>query len=73
MATITLYPQDWKEARRLQALELKHKGWPQHKIAEALSVSKAAVSQWMKAVRKHGRMALRAHPQPGPSPKLLVS
>jgi predicted transcriptional regulator len=38
-------PQHWEEARRLHAWHLKQKGWPQRRMAEALGVSKAAVSQ----------------------------
>ena len=39
---------DWKEWRRLRAWELAQQGWEQKKIAEALGVTEAAVSQWMK-------------------------
>jgi len=39
-------PQNWKEARRLQAWHLKQKDWPQPQIAEALGVSEVA-GQWM--------------------------
>jgi transposase len=42
---------DWQEQRRLQALVLYRKGWRQKDIAEALGVSKGAVSQWMARVR----------------------
>ena len=42
---------DWQEERRLQALALYRKGWRQKDIAEALGVSKGAVSQWMARVR----------------------
>jgi predicted transcriptional regulator len=38
-------PTNWKEVRRLHAWYLKHKGWSQCQIAEALGVSEAAVSQ----------------------------
>jgi predicted transcriptional regulator len=38
-------PHDWKEGRRLRAWELSQQGWKQREIAEALGVSKAAVSQ----------------------------
>jgi transposase len=56
---------DWKEARRLQAWQLKQKGWLQRQIAEALSVSEAAVSQWMKRAREGGPDALRHRLPPG--------
>ena len=45
---------DWREGRRLRAFELKQKGWSQQRIAEALGVSKGAVSQWMKRARDGG-------------------
>jgi transposase len=58
-------PHNGKEARRLQAWRLKHKGWSQRQIAEALGVSEAAVSQWMKRARTGGPRALRHRPPPG--------
>jgi transposase len=39
---------DWREQRRLRALELYSKGWQQKLIAEALDVTKGAISQWVK-------------------------
>ena len=45
---------DWREGRRLRAFELKQQGWSQQRIAEALGVSKGAVSQWMKRARHGG-------------------
>jgi transcriptional regulator with XRE-family HTH domain len=35
----------WREGRRLRAFELNQEGWSQQHIAEALGVSKGAVSQ----------------------------
>ena len=58
-------PQNWKEARRLQAWHLKQQGWPQHQIAAALGVSAGAVSQWMTRARQAGPEALRHRPSPG--------
>jgi len=58
-------PTNWKEARRLQAWQLKHKGWSQRQIAEALGVSEGAVSQWMARARNVGPEALRRRPPPG--------
>jgi transposase len=58
-------PHNWKEARRLQAWHLKQQGWPQRQIAEALGVSAAAVSQWVKRARMGGPQALRHQPPPG--------
>jgi transposase len=58
-------PQNWEEARRLQAWHLKQQGWPQHQIAAALGVSAGAVSQWMTRARQAGPEALRHRPSPG--------
>jgi transposase len=43
---------DWQTQRRLRALELYQKGWPQKTIAEALGVTKGAVSQWIKRAKE---------------------
>jgi transposase len=56
---------DWKEWRRMRALGLKREGWSQRAIAEALGVSKPAVSQWLAAAGWGGPDALRSHPTPG--------
>lgn len=61
---------DWREARRLRAWELKEKGWSQSKIAEALGVTRGAVSQWIKKAREEGVEALRSRKGGGPSPRL---
>jgi transposase len=61
---------DWREGRRLRAWELKEEGWPQQRIAEALGVSKGAVSQWMKRGREGGVGALKRQPAPGARPRL---
>jgi len=73
MATISAYPHDWKEARRQRALELSQQGWPQCQIAEALGVSRPAVSQWLAAVREHGLGAIGARPHPGAPRRLTVA
>ncbi|MBI3725345.1 helix-turn-helix domain-containing protein, partial [bacterium] len=39
---------NWREARRLRALDLRQLGWRQIEIARALGVTEGAVSQWMK-------------------------
>src|ERR687895_737906 len=65
-------PHTWKEARRLQAWHLREKGWPQRHIAEALGVSAAAVSQWLKRARQDGPQALRHRPPPG-APRRLAA
>src|SRR3954465_6917921 len=50
---------DWREGRRLRAWELKQEGWTQQQIANALGVSKGAVSQWMKRARQRGVEGLK--------------
>ncbi|MGE5757006.1 MAG: IS630 family transposase [Planctomycetaceae bacterium] len=54
-------PRDWKEWRRMRALELKQRGWKQRDIAAALGVTEGAVSQWLAAVRRGGRDAVLSH------------
>jgi transposase len=61
---------DWREGRRFRAFELKQQGWSQQEIADALGVSKGAVSQWMKRARQGGVQALRRQPAPGAPPRL---
>src|SRR5687768_11863952 len=62
---------DWREGRRLRAFELKQQGWSQQRTAEALGVSKGAVSQWMKRARQGGGpQALKRRPAPGATPRL---
>jgi transposase len=63
---------DWKEWRRMRALGLEHEGWSQRAIADALGVSKAAVSQWLAAARREGPDALRSHPAPGRAGQLTA-
>ena len=65
-------PQNWQEARRLQAWHLKQHGWPQRQIAAALGVSEAAVSQWVRRGRDGGPHALRHRPPPG-APRRLAA
>ena len=64
------HKQDWREARRRRAWELKQQGWNQHAIAQALGVSEGAVSHWMKRGRAGGAEALAAHPPIGVAPRL---
>jgi transposase len=63
-------PRDWREGRRLRALELHEMGWRGKAIADALGVTAGAVSQWLKRARVGGRAALQSHPPPGPARKL---
>lgn len=62
---------DWREARRFRAWELHEKGWSQAHIAEALGVTRGAVSQWFKAVREEGLHSLFSSTgKRGPKPRL---
>jgi transposase len=65
-------PTNWKEARRLQAWQLRQQGWSQRQIAEALGVSEAAVSQWMRRAREGGPEALH-HQPPSGAPRRLAA
>jgi hypothetical protein len=58
-------PNQWKDARRFQAWQLKQQGWPQRQITAALGISEAAVSPWMTRARPEGAEALRRRPSPG--------
>jgi len=68
--TKTEQPNDWREARRLRAWALHQKGWKQVAIAEALGVTRGAVSQWMKKAETEGVEALRSRKGGGPKPRL---
>jgi transposase len=61
---------NWREARRLQAWQLKQQGWSQRQIAEALGVSEGAVSPWMQRAGDGGAEALRHRPPPGAPARL---
>jgi len=63
-------PQDWREARRMRAWELKQAGWKSIKIAEALGVTRGAVSQWFKEAEVEGVEALRKRRGGGPKARL---
>ena len=60
----------WMEARRLRAWELVQKGWKQTDVAEALGVTRGAVSQWVAQARQGGTQALRRRKPPGGRRKL---
>jgi transposase len=54
---------NWRAGRRLRAWELFQEGWPQQRIAEALGVSKGAVSPWLSRAKATGPQA-RCHRKP---------
>jgi transposase len=60
----------WKEERRKRAWVLYRAGWPQKQIAEAMDVTKGAVSQWIKAGKEGGEAALKSPKSTG-SPSRL--
>jgi len=68
--TLSSQARDWREGRRLRALELKERGWKQAQIADALGVSEGAVSQWMKRAREEGVEGFRHKPPPGAPSRL---
>jgi transposase len=68
--TLSSQASDWREGRRLRALELQERGWKQTQIADALGVTEGAVSQWMKRAREEGVEGLRHKPPPGATPRL---
>lgn len=72
-APSTTPPRDWKEGRRLRALELHEQGWPGSRIAEALGVSRGAVSQWLTVARERGREGLRTQPRGRKARKLSAA
>ncbi len=63
---------DWREGRRLRALELKEQGWSQRQIAAALGVTEGAVSQWLKRAREGGRPPKLTGDQRAQLPALLA-
>lgn len=61
---------DWREARRLRAWELRKQGWQAVRIAEALGVTRGAVSQWFKRADEEGVEGLYGRKAPGPKSRL---
>lgn len=72
METPDPIPEDWREWRRLRALQLKQRGWFQRHIADALGVSEVTLSRWMSHARQGGTEALRTRHSPGHPAKLSL-
>lgn len=70
MEILGFIPNDWREWRRLRALDLKRQGWYQRDIASALGATEETVSRWLARARQGGPEALLAQPAPGHPPKL---
>lgn len=64
------YAREWQEKRRERGYELSQAGWTQKAIAEALGVSKGAVSKWLARAAIEGKAALKSRPAPGGRSKL---
>ena len=62
---------DWRDGRRLRAFELHQMDWKQKDIADALGVSKGAVSQWLKRAKEGGVEGLRRRKPPGAPCRLI--
>ena len=65
MSKIKGQTKNWKEKRRLHAVQLKRAGWKQKDIATALDVSPMAVSHWIRKMEAEGIHSLRARPHTG--------
>jgi transposase len=70
METSSFTPNNWREWRRLRAVQLKQEGWHQRAIAAALGAREETISRWLARVRDGGPQALGARPAPGRPPKL---
>jgi transposase len=63
----------WKAERRKRAWTLYQAGWVQKDIAEALGVTKGAISQWLKRGREGGEAALLDRPRAGARRRLSTA
>ena len=63
----------WKAERRKRAWALYQAGWTQRDIAEALGVTKGAVSQWIKRGQEGGEAALQDRPKAGAPRRLSTA
>lgn len=69
-AELSREEQEW---RRIRAWDLWQQGWKQKKIANALGVTKGAVSQWIKRGREEGVQGLQRSIAKGATPRLCAS
>src|SRR4051812_43109507 len=72
MSTLDYLADDWREWRRLRAVQLKEQGGPQRDIAASLGVSEETVSRWLARARQGGPEALFSRSAPGHPPKLTA-
>lgn len=70
MGAATFTPTDWREWRRLRALQLERQGWRQRAIAQALGVREETVCRWLARAAAHGPQSLQARLAPGRPPRL---
>lgn len=61
-----------RETRRRHAIKLKQAGWKQRSIAEAMNVTEAAVSRWVKWHHQDGDAGLERHRHLGATSRLSV-
>jgi len=73
MESLGFVPSNWREWRRLRALDLKEQGWFQRDIASALGVADETVSRWLARAREGGAGTLLAQSAPGHPPKLSTA
>lgn len=68
--TYQIQTQDVREYRRFLAWKLFCQGYRQKEIAQALEVTKGAVSQWIKRAKTEGPQSLQARKAEGPKARL---
>jgi len=69
-APLSAKARDWREGRRLRALELLALGYRASEVARVLGVSPGAVSQWSKRAKAGGAEALFRKKRHGRSSRL---
>lgn len=72
-ALLSARARDWREGRRLRALELLASGYRPSEVARVLGVSPGAVSQWSKRARIGGAEALFRRKRHGRDARLTTS